>query len=152
MKPSPPDWPRLTSAIFYRDAAAAIDWLCQAFGFAVRIRVEGAGGRIEHSELSYGEGVVMVAQEGAARDARAWKRHLRSPLGADGVNTQSLMLYVDDAQAHCAQARAHGARIVVEPAVQDYGADHWSDLSYAALDPEGHLWWVAQRLRDPPRT
>jgi hypothetical protein len=41
MKPTPSGWPRFTSAIVYKDAAAAIDWLCDAFGFEVRIKVEG---------------------------------------------------------------------------------------------------------------
>jgi uncharacterized glyoxalase superfamily protein PhnB len=65
------------------------------------------------------------------------------------ANTQCLMFYVDDAEAHCALARAHGARIVEEPAVHDYGDDYWSDRSYGAIDPEGHLWWITQRLRSP---
>ena len=60
-KPTPPDWPRISSSLYYDDAAAAIDWLCDAFGFEVRLKVEGEGGRIEHSELVYGDGVVMVA-------------------------------------------------------------------------------------------
>jgi uncharacterized glyoxalase superfamily protein PhnB len=30
------------------------------------------------------------------------------------------------------------------------GRDYWADRSYGALDPEGHLWWIAQRLRNPP--
>ena len=57
---------------------------------------------------------------------------------------------VDDVDAHCAQARTRGALIVEEPATHDYGQDHWSDRSYGALDPEGHLWWVTQRVRNPP--
>jgi uncharacterized glyoxalase superfamily protein PhnB len=60
------------------------------------------------------------------------------------------MLYVDDAAAHCAHARARGARIVDEPALHDYGAEYWTDRSYGALDPEGHLWWIAERVRNPP--
>jgi uncharacterized glyoxalase superfamily protein PhnB len=60
------------------------------------------------------------------------------------------MFYVDDVDAHCAQARTRGALIVEEPATHDYGQDHWSDRSYGALDPEGHLWWVTQRVRNPP--
>lgn len=35
MKPTPSDWPRCSSSLFYLDAAAAIDWLCDAFGFVV---------------------------------------------------------------------------------------------------------------------
>lgn len=148
MQPPPKDWPRFSSSVFYQDAAKAIDWLCDTFGFEVRLKVEGEGGRIEHSELTYGEGLVMVGQEDAA-PARAWKRLMKSPLTVDGANTQCQMFFVDDADAHCAFARAHGARIVEEPATHDYGEDYWADRSYGALDLEGHLWWITQRVRNP---
>ena len=149
MKPAPSDWPRCSSAVFYQDAVAAIDWLCDAFGFEVRIKVEGKNGRIEHSELTYGEGVVMVAQEDPDCERR-WKAAMRSPRSLGGASTQSIMLYVDDADAHCEHARSRGARIVEEPATHDYGEDYWADRSYGALDPEGHLWWITQRVRNPP--
>ena len=64
MKATPKGWPRLSTAIYYDDAAGAIDWLCSAFGFEVRLKVEGDGGHIVHSELVYGEAVIMVAQSG----------------------------------------------------------------------------------------
>ena len=38
----------------------AIDWLCKAFGFEVRLKVDGEGGRIEHSELVLGGGLVRA--------------------------------------------------------------------------------------------
>ncbi len=41
MKPTPSGWPRLSSSVFYDDPRAAIDWLCRAFGFEVRLKVEG---------------------------------------------------------------------------------------------------------------
>lgn len=149
LQPTPAGWPRITSAVAYLDARAAIDWLCRAFGFQVRLLVEGEGGRIEHCELEFGDGLIMIAQE-SAEAPRPWKRLLRSPASCGGVMTQSLMIYVDDADAHCAHARASGARIVEEPTTHDYGADHWADRSYGAFDPEGHLWWVTQRLRSAP--
>lgn len=148
MKPTPSDWPRFSSSIFYQDAAKAIDWLCDAFGFEVRLKVEGEGGRIEHSELTYGEGLVMIGQE-AIDSERAWKGLMRSPRSVGGANTQCNMFFVDDADAHCAHARAHGARIVEEPATHDYGDEYWADRSYGAIDPEGHMWWITQRVRDP---
>ncbi|HME39889.1 MAG TPA: VOC family protein [Steroidobacteraceae bacterium] len=148
MKPTPSGWPRLSSSVFYQDAAAAIDWLCDAFGFEVRLKVEGENGRIEHSELSYGEGLIMVGQE-APDSERLWKRHMRSPKSLDGNGTQSIMFFVDDALTHCDHARARGAHIVEEPATHDYGEDYWADMSYGARDPEGHLWWITQRLRSP---
>jgi len=147
MKPPPPDWPRISSGLSYRDAARMIDWLCDAFGFEVRLKVEGDGGRIEHSELTYGEGLIMVGQE---RDESArFGTRMLSPLTAGGV-TQSFMIYVDDVDAHCARARAAGARIISEPSVHDYGDDYWADRSYGALDPEGHMWWISQRVRPAP--
>ena len=51
----------MSSSLFYKDAAKAIDWLCRAFGFEVRLKIEAEGGRIEHSELTYGEALLMVS-------------------------------------------------------------------------------------------
>ena len=62
MKAPPSGWPRIASAVYYEDAAAAIDWLCRAFGFEVRVKIEGEGGSIKHSELTYGDGLIMVAR------------------------------------------------------------------------------------------
>jgi uncharacterized glyoxalase superfamily protein PhnB len=146
MKDTPPGWPRISSGLYYRDAAAAIDWLCLAFGFSLKLKVEGENGRIEHSELTYGTGLIMVGQEEAEGSTPRFGRRRASPLSTGG-NTQDLMLYVDDVDAHCATARAAGATIVSEPAVHDYGDDYWADRSYGAIDLEGHIWWFTQRLR-----
>lgn len=148
MQPTPSGWPRFSSAVVYRDAATAIDWLCGAFGFQIRLKVEGENGRIEHCELEYGDGLIMIAQE-TPQSERRWKQALRSPRSVDGANTQSIMFYVDDADAHCAHAKSRGASIIEEPASHDYGEDYWADRSYGALDPEGHVWWVTQRVRNP---
>lgn len=144
MKQPPQGWPRISSALFYDDAAAAIDWLTRAFGFEVRLKVEGEGGRIEHSELVFGEGLVMIGSTG--REARS---HMKSPRAVGGANTQALCIVVDDVDAHCARARAAGATIVSEPATKDYGAEYWVDRTYETVDPEGHHFWFLQRLREP---
>jgi uncharacterized glyoxalase superfamily protein PhnB len=141
MNPPPKGWPRISSALIYDDPKAAIDWLCNAFGFEVRLKVEGDGGTIEHSELTFGDGLIMVG------GPKPKFPQYQSPRGSQGHNTQSLMVYVDDAKAHCARARAAGARITDEVATHDYGEEYWADLSYGCLDLEGHLWWFTQRLR-----
>src|SRR5580704_16943014 len=86
MKNTPAGWPRISVAIFYDDALAAIDWLCRAFGFEVRVKVIAADGRLEHSELVYDDGVIMVAPAGKFADPA---RITRSPQSLGGANTQT---------------------------------------------------------------
>ena len=83
-------WPRISPAVFYNDAAAAIDWLTRAFGFAVRERIEDDQGRIVHSQLVLDGGLIMVGQVGLHPD----RTYPRSPLVVGGANTQSLAVYV----------------------------------------------------------
>jgi uncharacterized glyoxalase superfamily protein PhnB len=145
----PAGWPQAQSSLYYRDAAKAIEWLCDAFGFELRLKVEGEPGQIIHSELTYGEGVIMVSQELREAQDRQWKLKMRSPKSLDGACTQTMMLYVDDANAHCEHARSRGAVIIDEPSTHDYGEGYWADRSYGATDIEGHMWWITQRLRNP---
>ena len=153
-KPPPSGWPQATSSLFYRDAAAAIDWLCAAFGFEVRLKVEHAPGQIVYSELVYGGAVISVGSSAKPGDpvepGREFKALHASPRDLGGRVTQAICLFVDDADAHCAQARAHGATISSEPATHDYGAEYWSDRSYGAADCEGHAWWFMHRVREQP--
>ncbi|HEY8145149.1 MAG TPA: VOC family protein [Kofleriaceae bacterium] len=144
MKPTPPDWPRISTSLYYDEAAKAIDWLCRAFGFELRLKVDGEGGQIVHSELSYGDGVIMVSE---SKDSMP---HSRSPSQVGGGNTQNLMVYVDDVEAHWARAREAGATMVGEMKNSDYGEDYWSDRGYLCRDVGGHHWYFAQRLRNPP--
>lgn len=143
MKPSPPGWPRISSALYYENASEAIDWLCRAFGFEVRMKIQSDAGRIEHSELVFGDGLVMVGEA----DKPEKYPNRRAPSQAAGVNTQNLMVYVDDVEAHFSQARAAGARIVKEPATVDYGEEYWSERGYECVDIGGHHWWFYERLR-----
>jgi uncharacterized glyoxalase superfamily protein PhnB len=143
MKAPPRGWSRLSGTVFYDDPSAAIDWLCQAFGFEVRLKVEGDGGKIVHSELLFGEGVVMVS---GTQGDEPWQKLHRSPKNLGGGVTQALAFFVDDADQHHARAVAAGAKIIREPRTDDYGADYWSDRTYGAIDLEGHLWWFMQRL------
>jgi uncharacterized glyoxalase superfamily protein PhnB len=132
----------MSSSIVYDNAAAAIDWLCKAFGFEVSIRVDGENGAVVHSELVMGrgsEGMIMVGDK-----PRTWAA---SPKQTGGKCTQAIMVFVDNCEEHCARARAAGATIAMEPTTSDYGDDYWSDRTYECVDPEGHHWWFVQRLR-----
>ncbi len=141
-RPTPDGWPRISSSLAYQDPVHAIDWLVSAFGFSVRIKVPDGSGGIMHSELTFGDAVVMVAGERAHGPSAA-----RSPKSLNGATTQGLFIYVDDIEAHCTRALAAGAVVARELATTDYGAEHWTDRGYSVLDPEGHSWHFAQRLR-----
>jgi uncharacterized glyoxalase superfamily protein PhnB len=144
MKAPPVGWPRLSASVFYDDPQAAITWLCSAFGFEVRLKVEGDDGTIHHSELCFGEALVMV---GGASGTEPLQSAYRSPRSLGGAVTQALALHVGEVDAHHARAVAAGAKVVREPSTNDYGDDYWADRSYGALDPEGHLWWFMERIR-----
>jgi uncharacterized glyoxalase superfamily protein PhnB len=148
MKNTPKGWPRIVPGVYYEEPGKMIDWLCRAFGFEVRLKVEGEGGRIEHSELTFADGLIMVGTAGPGDKAKeAWQQHYTSPRSLGGKITQGLAIFVDDADAHCERSRAAGAKIFREPSTSDYGEDYWADRTYGALDPEGHLWWFMQRVR-----
>ena len=125
---------RMSSALFYQDPRAAIDWLQKAFGLELTMLLEDADGGIAHSQLSFGDSVVMVGTE--------WTEDHKSPKSIGGKNTQTVSIQIDDdIDAHCARARAAGADIHAEPETQFYG-----DRTYRCRDPEGHIWNVSQTV------
>jgi len=120
----------LSSAISYQDSKAAFRWLEEAFGFEPLFVLIDADGNLAHSEMGYGDSVVMVGNE--------WSDDHRSPKSLGGKNTQSVHVQLgagDDIDAHCDRARAAGADIIAAPETQFYG-----DRTYRARDPEGHIW------------
>jgi uncharacterized glyoxalase superfamily protein PhnB len=113
--------PEMIPTLCYHDARAAVEWLRQAFGFEVHA-VHEEGGTVQHAELRWGSGMVMLGS--VADEAYAGRR------SRDGV-----YVIVEDVDAHCSRARAAGAEIVLEPTDQPYGS-----RDYQARDREGHLW------------
>ncbi len=125
---TPPEIGDVYPGLAYDDAAAAVEWLCRAFGFTKRLVVPGEGGRIEHSELTLGRALVMVSSPKP-------EMGMVSPRQQSGVS-QVLSMRIDDPDAHCVRARAAGATILRELADEDYGS-----RGYMARDLEGHLWY-----------
>ena len=115
----------------YRDAPAAIEWLCRAFGFQRHLVVPGQANTINHAELSLGEGMVMLGSASESESGRL----VRPPGDTGGVVTHTIYVVVPDVDAHYARARAAGAEIVIEPKDEDFGG-----RDYTCRDPEGHIW------------
>jgi uncharacterized glyoxalase superfamily protein PhnB len=131
--------PALTAGVFYRDPGAALDWLEKAFGFERSMVITDKEGRIGHSEMRFGDGLVYVGAE--------WADFIASPASVGGKNTQTIHVHMKDGiDDHCKRARAAGAVILQEPADQFYG-----DRTYRARDPEGHVWTFAQLVRKVSR-
>ena len=114
--------------LIYPDVRAAVSWLGEAFGFVERVRI----GEDHRSQLSFGDGAVIIG------DVRNERRPPRA-----GEVTHSVMVRVDDVDAHCERARAHGARILMEPTDFEYG-----ERQYAAEDPAGHHWTFSETIAD----
>lgn len=125
---------RIVPALSYDDAPAMIEFLCRAFGFVERYRLDMPDGSVGHCSLMIeGEEVTLASAypEGG----------LGGPGGLPHLHA-SVLVYVDDVDAHYAQAAAAGATILQEPEDQFYG-----DRTYRAADPEGGRWWFHQELQ-----
>lgn len=146
MATTPAGWPRISSSLTYDDANTAIDFLCKAFGFEVKLKVDVPGGKVAHSELVVDGGMVMVGDD-VGDDGNAKGRSWRVTPKKAGGCTQALMMFVDDVEATCERARKAGAVIAMEPTVNDYGEDYWTDKTCECIDIGGHHWWFVQRLR-----
>ncbi len=107
----------------YDDVTAAREWLCRVFGFTERWHVGD-----HRAQLSFGRGAVVV----------------RDCSGDEGPPARcSVMVRVEDVDAHCERARAHGATIAAPPSNHGYG-----ERQYSVEDPGGHRWMFSQTLAD----
>ena len=114
--------------LVYPDVREAVAFLCEAFGFEERLQI----GEAHRSQLRFGDGAVIAADV----------RHDQCP-PRQGEVTHSVVVRVEDARAHCERARAHGARIVMEPTDFEYG-----ERQYTADDHAGHRWTFSETMAD----
>ena len=114
--------------LVYPDVRAAVAWLSAAFGLEERVQI----GENHRSQMKVGDGAVILAE---ARNERRPPR--------DGEMTHSVMVRVEDARGHCERARAHGAKIIMEPKDYPYG-----ERQYTAVDLAGHHWTFTETIAD----
>ena len=113
----------------YRDAHAAIEWLCEVLGFERRMVVPDGEGGVAHAELTLGGGMIMLgSDQGNADD------FVVAPT-PDGTLTQNAYIVVSEIEAVYERAKDTGANIVSELEEQHYGGSLFS-----VRDPEGQLW------------
>ena len=124
----------------YRDPEAALAFLQRAFGFAEHAVFRDEVGAIQHVQLRLGDGWLMFGPEADTPFAK----HMIPPRETAGRETVAIYAVVPDVAAHYDRAAAAGAEIVRPPEAQDFGGS-----SYAARDPEGHVWTFGEY--DPRR-
>ena len=126
----------------YENGPAAMDWLSEAFGFVEVGRIIGEDGLLAHGEMRVGSGRIFLATATPAYESpRHHREHCQRaqawsvvPWVIDGV-----LVYVDDVDAHYAQAVRAGAYILSEPENGPPGR------RYRVEDLEGHRWMFMQR-------
>jgi uncharacterized glyoxalase superfamily protein PhnB len=117
----------------YRNAPAAINWLCDTFGFERQLVVPNADGTIAHAQLSLGGGMVMLGSV----QKNDYGRWIKQPDEIDGAETQAAYIVASDADAVYARVKSSGGQIVVEIKDEDYGG-----RGFTCRDLEGHIWSV----------
>jgi uncharacterized glyoxalase superfamily protein PhnB len=117
----------------YRDAPAAIDWLCNTLGFEAALVIRNEDDTVAHAQLTYGNGMIMLA---SVVDSE-YGRLLKQPVDIGSFVTQSSYLVVNDAdQVHERVVRA-GGTVLLPLQDEDYGG-----RGFTCRDPEGHVWSI----------
>jgi PhnB protein len=133
MSNPPPGYPRVSPYLLYEDAAAAVKYLEETFGFQLRLSQPGASGRT-HNELLLGDdGLVMVGQAAES---------FSSPRRLGAFPPSMIHVYVDDVDALHTRAIDAGAEVT------DLELSPAGDRRFTATDPEGQIWVFAQRVAD----
>ena len=119
--------PRVTviPELAYLDVNEAVDWLCAAFGFTVRLRIG-----THRVQMNVGDGALVV---------RDWREADRQPTAVG----HSIMIRVENADEHCARAMQHGALVTQPPTSYPYG-----ERQYNVVDFAGYRWTFTQSEAD----
>ena len=125
----------LIPCLRYRDAPAAIQFLCDAFGFERHVVYADPDDAaiVHHAQLTLDGNMIMLgsARGGESEELYRWK----TPADAGGV-TMAVCAVVDDPDAHHARALAAGAEIIRGPRDND----GYPGRAYDARDTEGNVW------------
>ena len=121
--------------LHYRNAPAAIDWLCRVFGFTKHAVWENENGKIDQAELALNGGMLMHAS--LPEKDPDYGRLVAHPDEVNDLVTQSIAILVEDADEVFIRAKAAGARIVFDIENKSYGG-----RGFTCYDLEGYLWSV----------
>jgi uncharacterized glyoxalase superfamily protein PhnB len=107
----------------YPDIGKAIDWLGDAFGFTLRLRIAN-----HRAQLNVGDGALVLTE---------------LPEGQQVDGGHSMLVRVESVDRHCEQATRHGAVMLRAPADHPYGERQCTVEDFA-----GHRWTFSQSIAD----
>jgi uncharacterized glyoxalase superfamily protein PhnB len=113
--------PSVVPTFTFDDADAALRFLVDVLGFGESNVTRGDDGSIQHAELSWGGGLIMVGPKGAG-----------SPFN---VGPSCTYMALDDPDAHFERVTAGDVDVVMGLTDQPYGS-----REFAVRDAEGNLW------------
>jgi len=135
VRPVPEGIHTLTPHIVVRGAARAAEWYAEALGAEEQSRIPVPGGKLMSVELRFGDSTVMVADEFP-------EMGVLSPESVGGTYG-ALHLATEDVDALWERAVGAGAE-VFHPLRDTF----WGDRFGQIVDPFGHRWGLAQRVRE----
>jgi PhnB protein len=130
----PPGYHTVLPYLLYEDADKAVAFLEAAFGFVRRETAVGAAGRNHHELVLGDDGLVMLGQ--------AWPG-FQSARALAAYPSATVHVYIDDVEALHRRAVAAGADVT------DIELAPVGDRRFTATDPEGQVWFFAQRVAEP---
>jgi uncharacterized glyoxalase superfamily protein PhnB len=116
----------------YRDVSAASAWLTDVFGFTEYYRY-GPPGAPSGAQMYLGDAWIMLDTADTGQ---------KTPTEL-GYGTQSLTIFIPDADAHYSKAKSAGADIV-----EDLHETIYGERQYGARDLDGHHWLFSTHTRD----
>lgn len=122
----------------YRDPAAAVVWLQEAFGFTQHFVAEGSQ-QVVHAQMRIGDALIMLGPDDA--DDRYG---MHSPMAFNGTSQCVYIVETGDLDRSCARAKKAGATIITEPYDTPYGS-----REFTCRDFEGHIWSVGSYAGEP---
>ena len=106
----------------YPDVGAAISWLCDTFGFTMRLRIAN-----HRAQMNIGDGALILTEQRAGEERAC----------------AVIMVRLENVDDHHEHAGRRGARVISPPEDYPYG-----ERQYTVADLAGHHWTFSQSLAD----
>jgi PhnB protein len=120
-----------------RDAASEIEFCKSAFDAVELSRRAGEDGTVVHATLTIGESMIFVHGE--------FPKLASCAPQLDGSSPVVIYVYLEDVDRVIDRAVAVGAKVLM-PVTNAF----WGDRVGRIIDPSGHVWNVATRIKDMP--